>query len=227
MGWDKKVGRYEAHSKLARELFPFKRSSSLSFRAFPTCNVAEFVHTLALYTRYPFSLLPFLLFLFLLFFFAALNAARISVRFYASFQKTFLDRLRRSWTMEPPDDNEPVVKVASAASKQTQRERSFLGTRILFHGHATCHESWKEGTYRLPTSVPLERIRRNKKYKNILRTCCRGNTFGKLAASAIGFERANFAETVVKIELIRSSREYRYKWRSKREFITRARRSID
>lgn len=67
--------------------------------------------------------------------------------------------------MEPPDDNEPVVKVASAASKQTQRERSFLGTRILFHGHATCHESWKEGTYRLPTSVPLERIRRNKKYK--------------------------------------------------------------
>lgn len=47
--------------------------------------------------------------------------------------------------MEPPDDNEPVVKVASAASKQTQRERSFLETRILFHGHATCHESWKEG----------------------------------------------------------------------------------
>lgn len=60
--------------------------------------------------------------------------------------------------MEPPGDNEPVVKVASAASKQTQRERSFLETRILFHGHATCHESWKEGTYRLPTSVPLEYV---------------------------------------------------------------------
>lgn len=71
MGWDKKVGRYEAHSKLARELFPFKRSSSLSFERFLRVTwQGLFTHSSYIYIRVILSRsrLLFLLFLFLFFF---------------------------------------------------------------------------------------------------------------------------------------------------------------